>query len=184
MAQTLATPGVYIDEKSSFSNSVAAIPTAVPAFIGYTEKGSRDGQSLIHKPVRISSLAEYHLIFGAGFQAPFKIEAAAADASAVDFEIEGKGYNVLPESESRFAFYDAIRLFFANGGSTCYIVCAGTYFASAAPAPAAPKDPKKPDAAAKPAARKLNSMKKKSFEACLDALNSYDEPTIWYALRR
>ncbi len=181
MAQTLATPGVYIDEKSSFSNSVAAIPTAVPAFIGYTEKGSRDGQSLTNKPVRISSLAEFHLIFGAGFQSPFKIQTAASDDKAVDFEIDGKGYNIVPENTSRFAFYDCIRLFFANGGSTCYIVSAGTYFSDAAPAPLPPKDPKKPGdikPAPATAARKLNTMKKKAFEAGLEALNSYDEPTI------
>lgn len=38
MARVLATPGVYIDEKSAFPNSAVPVPTAVPVFIGYTEK--------------------------------------------------------------------------------------------------------------------------------------------------
>ena len=38
MPLTLKTPGVYIEEKNVFPNSIVALPTAVPAFIGYTEK--------------------------------------------------------------------------------------------------------------------------------------------------
>ena len=33
MATTLATPGVYIEEKSSFGSSVVPVQTAIPAFI-------------------------------------------------------------------------------------------------------------------------------------------------------
>ena len=33
-----STPGVYIEEISVFPPSVAAVATAIPAFIGYTEK--------------------------------------------------------------------------------------------------------------------------------------------------
>jgi phage tail sheath protein FI len=32
------TPGVYIVEKNAFPNSVVEVPTAIPAFIGITEK--------------------------------------------------------------------------------------------------------------------------------------------------
>ena len=32
----MKTPGVYIVEKNAFPNSVVAVPTAVPAFIGHT----------------------------------------------------------------------------------------------------------------------------------------------------
>lgn len=34
----MKTPGVYIVEKSAFPNSVVEAPTAIPAFIGITEK--------------------------------------------------------------------------------------------------------------------------------------------------
>ena len=40
------TPGVYIVEKSAFPNSVVEVATAVPAFIGYTEKASNKGKPL------------------------------------------------------------------------------------------------------------------------------------------
>ena len=38
------TPGVYIVEKSAFPNSVVEVATAVPAFVGYTEKASNKGK--------------------------------------------------------------------------------------------------------------------------------------------
>ena len=42
----MKTPGVYIVEKSAFPNSVVEVATAVPAFIGYTEKADNMGKSL------------------------------------------------------------------------------------------------------------------------------------------
>jgi phage tail sheath protein FI len=37
-ALNLATPGVYTQELNAFPNSVVAVPTAVPAFVGYTAR--------------------------------------------------------------------------------------------------------------------------------------------------
>ena len=42
MAQVLATPGVYIEEKSAFPSSAVQVATAVPAFVGYTEKALKN----------------------------------------------------------------------------------------------------------------------------------------------
>ena len=44
MASVYKTPGVYIEEKNAFPASVVAVATAVPVFIGYTEKAERSGQ--------------------------------------------------------------------------------------------------------------------------------------------
>ena len=41
------TPGVYIEEISSLPPSVGQVPTAVPAFIGYSEKAVKNGKSII-----------------------------------------------------------------------------------------------------------------------------------------
>lgn len=60
----MKTPGVYIQEKDAFGNSVVPVATAVPVFIGYTEKTSFGGQSLINTPVKISSLADYTAMYG------------------------------------------------------------------------------------------------------------------------
>ena len=66
MAAPMKTPGVYIVEKSAFPNSVVEVATAVPAFIGYTERADNKGKSLLNKPFKISSMAEFHNYFGYG----------------------------------------------------------------------------------------------------------------------
>ena len=62
----MKTPGVYILEKNAFPNSVVEVATAVPAFIGYTEKADNKGTSLHNRPFRITSLGEFHQYFGDG----------------------------------------------------------------------------------------------------------------------
>ena len=56
----MKTPGVYIVEKNAFPNSVVEVATAVPAFIGYTERADNKGKPLANKPWRITSMAEFH----------------------------------------------------------------------------------------------------------------------------
>ncbi|MGA9211868.1 MAG: phage tail protein, partial [Kaistella sp.] len=70
---TLKTPGVYIIEKNAFPNSVVEVATAVPAFIGYTEKAKNGSKSLINLPFRISSLAEYEHYFGKAPRKDFRL---------------------------------------------------------------------------------------------------------------
>ena len=53
----IKTPGVFIIEKNAFPNSVVEVATAVPAFVGYTEKAEDRGKPLEGKPWRISSMA-------------------------------------------------------------------------------------------------------------------------------
>ncbi len=60
----MKTPGVYILEKNAFPNSVVEVATAVPAFIGYTETALDGNTSLLNKPWRITSMAEFHTFFG------------------------------------------------------------------------------------------------------------------------
>ena len=62
---TYKTPGVYVEEISLFPPSVAEVETAIPAFIGYTEKAeTEDGDSLDKIPKRITSLLEYETLSG------------------------------------------------------------------------------------------------------------------------
>jgi phage tail sheath protein FI len=67
----MRTPGVYILEKNAFPNSVVEVATAVPAFIGYTEKAVASGLDLTGKPWRVTSMAEFHQFFGYGPLQPF-----------------------------------------------------------------------------------------------------------------
>jgi phage tail sheath protein FI len=112
MATVLATPGVYIEEKSAFSSSVVPVATAVPAFVGYTQKALRGTKSLKNIPTRISSFAEYEQFFGGQPKTKFKI----ADDGTLTVE-----------PETRFILHSAMRFFFANGGGNCYIVSIGDY---------------------------------------------------------
>jgi phage tail sheath protein FI len=116
MGQILATPGVYIEEKSAFPSSAVQVATAVPAFIGYTETAIRNNKSLINKPTRITSLGEFHQFFGAGPTTTFAVAEDAED-----------GFKLELDAASKFNLYRSMRLFFANGGSLCYIVSVGSY---------------------------------------------------------
>ena len=64
MSTTMKTPGVYIQELDAFGNAVVPVGTAVPAFIGYTAQTSFNGKSLLNKAVKVTSLAEFLMIFG------------------------------------------------------------------------------------------------------------------------
>lgn len=103
---SLKTPGVYINEIDAFPPSVAQVATAVPAFIGYTEKGP-----LV--PTRISSLLEFQQIFG-----------GAPNPDNLTINI---GSNIYQVAESKFKLYNSLTLFYANGGGVCYIVSIGQF---------------------------------------------------------
>ena len=61
----IRTPGVYVTEIPTLPPSVAQVSTAVPAFIGYTQKAADyDGTDLTEKPTKIFSLKEYEDFFG------------------------------------------------------------------------------------------------------------------------
>ncbi|TAD95967.1 MAG: phage tail sheath family protein [Bacteroidetes bacterium] len=125
MALRLATPGVYIEEKSAFPNSVVGLPTAIPAFIGYTEKAIRGGKPVSNRAVRVTSLSDFNATFGGALEAKFNIK--EAEKGDFDFSVGGKGYVLEQDEKSKFLFYNAIRHFYDNGGATCYVVSVGSY---------------------------------------------------------
>jgi|TARA_B100001093_G_scaffold222836_1_gene213564 uncharacterized protein len=118
MAATLATPGVYIEEKSSFGSSVVPVQTAIPAFIGYTEKASRGSKDLTNEPTKISSLGQYEELFGGAPETKFTIE--TSDEFITGFQLSFV-------ENTRFLMHNALRFFYANGGGDCYIVSVGNY---------------------------------------------------------
>lgn len=122
----MKTPGVYIEEKNAFGYSVVAVPTAVPAFVGYTEKAELGGQSCAGKPVSIPSLAAFHSIFGHAPHAVFELKEAPGSDARIHAGPTRKGYSV-QQVAGRFGLYWAMQLFFLNGGSGCTIVSVGQY---------------------------------------------------------
>ncbi|MCP4690086.1 MAG: phage tail sheath family protein [Desulfobacterales bacterium] len=74
----MKTPGVYIVEKNAFPNSIVEVATAVPAFIGHTERAANGGMSLKNKPWRITSMAEFHQYYGGAPTPLFEVKEIGA----------------------------------------------------------------------------------------------------------
>lgn len=107
------TPGVYVEEIVKFPPSVAQVETAIPAFIGYTEKGPKN------EPTRISSLMEYETLFGGA-----EFEKTAITLDVLDGVATA---TVTAAGLSDFKLYYALQMYFANGGGPCYIVAVNHY---------------------------------------------------------
>ncbi|SEA47994.1 hypothetical protein SAMN05660964_01679 [Thiothrix caldifontis] len=122
MATAYKTPGVYIEEIPKFPPSIAAVETAIPAFIGYTQKADNQASADLRlKPTRIASMVEYETYFG-GAQAEENISVTVTGSKAVA---------ALPEAtRSKHLMYYALQMFFAAGGGACYIVSVGVYEAT------------------------------------------------------
>lgn len=114
MPATKTTPGVYVEEISKFPPSVAAVKTAIPAFVGYTEKAGKNND-LYKTPIRIASLLDYETIFG-----------GAPPMNEIKISLDG---NLVSKIEPKPAFYlyHSLQLFFANGGGACFIVAVNNY---------------------------------------------------------
>lgn len=134
----MKTPGVYIVEKSAFPNSVVEAATAIPAFIGITEKAQNGPDSLAGKPWKITSMTEYQQYFGGAPAPEFELSVVdSPDTNSTDtfYSIEsafkgadGKGKLLkVVDKSGPFSLYYHMVMFFANGGGTCYIVSVGTY---------------------------------------------------------
>jgi len=131
------TPGVYTVEKSAFPPAVAEVPTAIPAFLGYTEFATKNGKP-ITEPILINSMAEYQLYFGGPPPFKYPITKLAVPTPGVppvgyDFEINDN-YYVVGEATSgnSFYLYHSLQLFYQNGGGPCYISSVGNYFSNVA----------------------------------------------------
>ena len=129
----LATPGVYVQEIPAFPPSVAEVETAIPAFIGYTEKAlGPAGDDITWIPKKITDFGQYTLFFGGPAQ-------ETEDSITIDVSVDSSGNQVVTckpvaGKASKYKLAYSVQQFFDNGGATCYIVSAGKYAA----APGAP----------------------------------------------
>lgn len=124
MATAQKTPGVYIEEIPKLPPSIASVETAIPAFIGYTEKAQwKEEGDLLNKPWRIESLLQYEQFFG--FPDPEKESLSVSfSTSGNRTEVNGK---VDESKRSKFLMYYSLQMFFANGGGPCWITSVGDY---------------------------------------------------------
>ncbi|ALM47995.1 hypothetical protein AMR72_03280 [Flavobacterium psychrophilum] len=108
------TPGVYIEEKNAFPNSIVEAATAIPVFVGYTEFALDNSGSIINTPLRINSMADFVKHFGLAPKASFKFKPT-----------DNSGFSL--SRIDNYNFYNAVRFFFSNGGGPCYIISVGNY---------------------------------------------------------
>jgi uncharacterized protein len=122
------TPGVFVEEAALFPPSVAAVDTAIPAFIGHTQLTTDPaGKTLINRPVRISSLLEFTGIFGGAYNpATYTIRLGPAPDFTIT-RVTPSSVAVVPADNRKYYLFDAIRHYFDNGGGPCYIVTVGNY---------------------------------------------------------
>ena len=118
---TYRAPDVYIEEIPSFPPSVAEVGTAIPAFIGYTEKAvNAAAADLRLRPTKIYSLKEFEDYYGF----------PKAEEIRVDVETNADGKPIAAGVKSpdvSFLLYYAVKMYFDNGGAQCYIVSVGDY---------------------------------------------------------
>lgn len=120
MATSYKTPGVYVEEIPKLPPSVAQVETAIPAFVGYTEKAEKNGESLVNKPTRLNSMVEFVEYFGRD-KKPDTISVVVDDAN--NYAVK----SISVAAGKQFYLYDSLRVFFDNGGGDCYVVSVGTY---------------------------------------------------------
>ncbi len=152
MATSYKTPGVFVEEIPKLPPSVAQVETAIPAFIGYTEKAEKNGDNIANIPTEVSSLVEFETWFGAAY---------AYQPGDVSVELDENNNFAVTEIEyidKSFYLYDSIRLFYDNGGGKCYVTSVALYSADSFTNGVL-------DSAA-------------ALTAGLNAVEKYDEPTI------
>src|SRR3954465_1390735 len=149
-------PGGYIVEIPECPPSMAPVETAIPAFIGYTEKAQDAVAADLHlKPKRISSLVEYEQYFG-GAQPEQSVTVAATVTTVSGVTTEQKaGANLTEAAPSKHIMYYALQMFFANGGGPCWIVSVNPFVATFG-----------------------GALVETELHAGLDALKKEDEPTL------
>jgi phage tail sheath protein FI len=125
MAVTYKTPGVYVEEIPKFPPSVAPVATAIPAFIGYTEKAiDKVADDLNLKPKRIESLVEFEQYFGLP-QLETKIVVTVTTTGTAPTSLVTAALD--EDDRSKHILYYALQLFYANGGGSAFIVSVDKY---------------------------------------------------------
>lgn len=122
----LSTPGVYVQEISTLPPSVAEVETAIPAFIGYTEKADSfapgDLKLIANK---INNFSEYVQFYGGpAVEKDDSISIGIKDHGSNNYDIS---FVAGATKKSNYNLYFSVKHFYDNGGGTCFIVSVGPY---------------------------------------------------------
>jgi len=120
-------PGVYVEETAGVPPAIAPVDTTIPVFVGYTAKVSaKGGRRTDRRLLRIGGFSDYGRLFG---EAPLH-NVSVSVAKRVDTSgkllgvtVDWSEFNPVPR---HFLSY-AVQLYFANGGTSCFIYSLGRY---------------------------------------------------------
>ncbi len=127
MALTYKHPGVYVEEISTIPPSIAQVDTAIPGFIGYTAKREKNGVAFAaNTPVRITSLLEFEVFFGAAFPEVLEVTINEPEKGKLTPKIDVSAATTVT-GVSGYILYYHVKMFYENGGGPCWVISAGTY---------------------------------------------------------
>ncbi|MES2268696.1 MAG: phage tail sheath C-terminal domain-containing protein [Bacteroidota bacterium] len=179
LQSNIKSPGVYINELNAFPNTVVAVPTAVPAFIGYTPQAMYEGKSYTNVPQKITSVADFQAFYcfpdppapadpAKQYNPQYYLVQQKSQPTADDYMlINGTFYSIEPDPNTIYYLYNSIRLFYENGGGDAYIVSVGGYG--------------EPSGIAKPVGGQIinSNVKLQELMHGLQLLQNEQEPTIY-----
>lgn len=143
---------MYSKEIPHLPISVTAVATAVPAFIGYTQKADKNSSyDLAFIPTYITSLLEYEQYFGTMNSEVINVHISdelSKTSTTVNLISRDISIQINP---SKNIMYYQMQLFFANGGSACYIISLGPL---------------------------KTSISKRALKKGLDKIDNYSGPTV------
>jgi hypothetical protein len=100
-------PGVYVQEISTGPNTIQAVETAAPSFIGYTQRPGA--------PLCIASFQAFVDAFGEGPTPQARVQLdAQQQVASIHLTVQHR-------------LHESVRLFYENGGGDCAIISVGTY---------------------------------------------------------
>ncbi len=105
----LTVPGVKIQEVATLPPSIAPVDTAIPVFVGYTEKN----QSKVKK---IKSFLEFEEFFGGP-----EIAAELTVALSAGNVVNSSTIVTVNSSTLNYLMYYSVKAFYDNGGGDCYV---------------------------------------------------------------
>ena len=121
---TYRTPDVYVEEISTLPPSVAEVATAVPAFIGYTERGPNPTAEPVVQ--RVATMLEFETAFGGAQPLAFTV---TQPVDGADLPTAAPTVAMVAPARA-FSMYYALAHYFRNGGGPCYVVSLGNYSAT------------------------------------------------------
>lgn len=106
--------------------SIVSVPTAVPVFVGYTQKAQEiNADDLLGVPFMIDNIVEYQQYFGLAWPETGLV-------ATVDDTVSPPAATVVLNEATRspYLMFYSLQLYFANGGAPCYILSVGYYNAA------------------------------------------------------